>query len=559
MPASVYRERLKKAGESFRQSPQLRFGIYTLFLFFLAARLSDYANIDLMSYWRDGHGLMWFLSLFPTALLIHLFCFFKRVGGVLLFLWLLFIGAQIYVLRTMNFRISFGIISNFFETDTREAASFVTLPLLATVASALVGSLLFVWGMNRLRGEVRKPYYWLCGLLLLVSVGNAVLVPKEKKEAIGTVLWPFYNMGEIGDLIITYWWKERPLMQSLANLPSSAAPDSRFHALPGGLTVFFHFGETARADHWSLNGYARPTTPFAETAAKQGRLINFPRTLSYAAGTRLGAVGLLTPARLDKIMPEYGPFFDLYEKHGFDLRAFRSNQTADDQIYDSTLITFSKLFKGRTVFHSDTSDKLVPDVEAYLKKSEEQNRFLFYYGEGSHAPYYYGEKYARFLPDDMDKGNYGRTHKQAINRYDNSIYATDQFMREVTERLKDSCAIYIYTSDHGEYLGEKGRYSHGINTMCDREIRCVPFCVWISPAFEKARPELVARLKQNAATFPVISHDHLFHTILGLSGIESPVYEARWDLSSEEALPYTGKMPEDVPESYVFDSLSVEA
>lgn len=559
MPASVYMERLKKAGEWLRRSPRMRFVIYALFLFLLAARLSDYGNIDLMSYWRDGHGLMWFLSLFPTALLIHLFCFWRRGGGVLLFLWLLFIGAQIYVLRMMNFRISFGIISNFFETDTREAASFVTLPLLATVAITLVGSVLFVWGMNRLRGQVRKPYYWLCGLLLLVSVGNAVFVPKEKKEAVGTVLWPFHNMGEIGDLIITYWWKERPLMQSLANLPSTAAPESRLHTLPGGLTVFFHFGETARADHWSLNGYARSTTPFAEAAAKEGRLINFPKTLSYAAGTRLGAVGLLTPARLGKIMPEYGPFFDLYQKHGFDLRAFRSNQTADDQIYDSTLITFSKLFKGKTVFHPDTSDALVPHVESYLKESEEQNRFLFYYGEGSHAPYYYGEKYARFLPDDMDRGNYGRTHEEAINRYDNSIYATDQFMREVTERLKDTCAIYIYTSDHGEYLGEKGRYSHGINTMCDREIRCVPFCVWVSPAFEKARPELVARLRKNAATFPVISHDHLFHTILGLSGIESPVYEARWDLSSDEALPYTGKMPEDIPESYVFDSLGVGA
>lgn len=557
MPSFLNRKSLKKVWESIIQSRQARFVAYVLILFYVSMRLSDYGNIDLMSYWQEGHWGMLALSLPPTALLVHSFCLLRRWGVVPLFLWLVFMGAQVYVLRAMNFRISFGIISNIFETNIQEASPFLSWQVILGMGLALAGSFIFIFGMNWLKNGERRKYGVLWLVLLAGTAVNFAFVPNVS-NARGTALWPFRNMVEMTDLFTSYWFQERPLMQSLGNLPSTAEPDSSFSSIPGGVNVVFHFGETGRADHWSLNGYGRETTPFAESAAREGRLINFPRTLSYAAGTRLGAVGLLTPARLDRKFPEYGPFFDLYEKHGFDLRAFRSNQQADDQVFDSTLIVFSRLFKNRTTYNAGTADELLPDIGKYLEETQNPNRMIFYYGEGSHAPYCYNSRFARFLPDDMDTRHYGRTPKEAVNRYDNSIYATDQFIASVTEKLKGACSVYIYTADHGEYLGEHGRYSHGINTMCDPEIRWVPMFVWVSPEFERKCPEKVAQLRKNAASFPVVSHDYIFHTILGLSCISSPVYEARWDLSSPQALPYTGQMPEDISPSYVFDSLQGE-
>lgn len=531
-----------------------RFLLYLLILFAVSAALSDYGNIDLLSFWQGGHGVMLILSLFPTALLIHSFCLMRAWATPLLAGWLVFIAAQVHVLKVMNFRISFGIISNIFETDSKEASAFITPGVLWSVAGVIVASFLFLWFMGRLKrgNKYKSRLLWLA--LALASAANFLFVP-DRSGMRETALWPLCNIGEMARLTGTYWFQERPLMQSLRDLPSPAAPDSSHDSFPEGITVFFHLGETARADHWTLNGYERNTTPFAQSAQKAGRLIYYPRTLSFAAGTRLGVVGLLTPATLEKPFPALGPFFDLYQKHGFDLKAFRSNQKADDQIYDSTLITLTRIFRDKTDYNAGTSDKIVPAIRDYLQTPGKPNRLIFYYGEGSHAPYYYAPQYARFLPDDMDTLHYGNTPAQMINRYDNSLYATDQFIARVTDLLKDKCAVYIYTADHGEYLGEHGRYSHGINTMCDPEIRWVPFFVWMSPAFEKVRPDLAEALRENAKRLPVVSHDYVFHTTLGVSGFHSRVIQPGLDLSSPEAKPHTGKLPEDISPDYVFDSL----
>lgn len=553
---SILTEKAQAILNKFRNTPSLRFLFYIVFLALVSLRVSDYANIDLKYFWQKGHFFMLFLSAFPTALLIHSFCLIRWAGGFLLGVWLLFVGIQLYVLELFNYRISFGIISLAFETDAAEASTFFTPTVIAIFIAIIVASLIFVWGMNKLRKGARMQSWGLWLILVLMTGANALFAPSLPSVR-ETVTWPFGNMIEIGKITGTYWFQERPLMQSLKNLESATSVESQFTPSPeaDGLTVFFHFGETARADHWTLNGYPRQTTPFAEEEHKNGNLVYFPKTLSFAAGTRLSCVGMLTPAKLADSFPKYGPFFDLFKKHGFSLHAFRSNQKADDQLYDSSLISLTKIFKSATTYEAGTSDKVVPPIKDYLSREKSPYRLLFYYGEGSHAPYLYDPKFARFLPDNMAPLDFGSTPEQLINRYDNSLYATDQFIKNVIDSLRDKCAVYVYASDHGEYLGEFGNYSHGNNLMCHPEMRYIPFFIWLSPPFQKAYPELTARLKANAARLPVVSHDYIFHTILSISSIKTPLIESELDLTSPQALPHQGKLPEDISEEFVFDSL----
>ncbi|HBC33290.1 MAG TPA: phosphoethanolamine transferase, partial [Marinobacter adhaerens] len=53
--------------------------------------------------------------------------------------------------------------------------------------------------------------------------------------------------------------------------------------------VVFVLGETARADHFGLNGYQRDTTPELSKLARQsgGTLVNFPRVSSCGTATAL--------------------------------------------------------------------------------------------------------------------------------------------------------------------------------------------------------------------------------------------------------------------------------
>ena len=81
-----------------------------------------------------------------------------------------------------------------------------------------------------------------------------------------------------------------------------------------------------------------------------------------------------------------------------------------------------------------------------------------------------------------------------------------------------SKAVLIYSSDHGESLGEDGVLFHGIGENVPHHKR-VPFLVWYSDAYAAAFPDQVAALRRHAGT--PVSHDHLYHTLIGLGGIRS--------------------------------------
>jgi lipid A ethanolaminephosphotransferase len=84
-------------------------------------------------------------------------------------------------------------------------------------------------------------------------------------------------------------------------------------------------------------------------------------------------------------------------------------------------------------------------------------------------------------------------------------------------------------SDHGESLGENNMYLHGMPwAVAPREQKHVPMLVWLPPQTEAAlgvRADCL-RAQQDAA----LTHDVLFHTVLGFVGVTSAEYRAPLDL-----------------------------
>ena len=57
----------------------------------------------------------------------------------------------------------------------------------------------------------------------------------------------------------------------------------------------------------------------------------------------------------------------------------------------------------------------------------------------------------------------------------------------------------------------------------------VPFVVWLSPGFRQSQG-LDARCLASHAAQEAISHDYLFHTLLGVFGVQTRVYDRALDL-----------------------------
>jgi lipid A ethanolaminephosphotransferase len=109
-----------------------------------------------------------------------------------------------------------------------------------------------------------------------------------------------------------------------------------------------------------------------------------------------------------------------------------------------------------------------------------------------------------------------------VNAYDNSVLYADQFVAQTVKWLQAQSrpTALMYLSDHGESLGEKGLYLHGMPyRMAPREQTNVPMLAWLSKPMQQQRGWRMACL-QDQADKP-LSHDNLFHSMLDLSQVST--------------------------------------
>jgi lipid A ethanolaminephosphotransferase len=155
---------------------------------------------------------------------------------------------------------------------------------------------------------------------------------------------------------------------------------------------------------------------------------------------------------------------------------------------------------------------------------------------GSHGPAYFKRvppEFKKFQPECLTNNLSECTREQITNSYDNTLLYTDQLLASSVKWLKarenTARSAMIYVSDHGESLGEKGIYLHGLPyAIAPDEQKQIPWINWFSPEFVAAQKLDVACLQKNAGQR--ITHDHLFHSVLGLLDIKTALHQPKLDV-----------------------------
>ena len=95
---------------------------------------------------------------------------------------------------------------------------------------------------------------------------------------------------------------------------------------------------------------------------------------------------------------------------------------------------------------------------------------------------------------------------------------------------KNKNALFMFVSDHGESLGEGGRFLHGHED--GPENWKVPMFWWASDSFIAANPERWEALTQKQSLH--VSQDYIFHSILDCAGVTSFVINPSLSLCHKE-------------------------
>ena len=154
---------------------------------------------------------------------------------------------------------------------------------------------------------------------------------------------------------------------------------------------------------------------------------------------------------------------------------------------------------------------------------------------GSHGPAYSKRSPAshkRFVPECETNLLQQCERQSVLNAYDNSIAYTDHFLARTIAWLDthqgEHAPALLYLSDHGESLGENNLYLHGMPyAIAPQEQTHVPMVFWTSPGLATGNRLDTACLRQRLDT--PLSHDNLFHTVLGLLQVQSTVYHPAQD------------------------------
>ena len=153
-------------------------------------------------------------------------------------------------------------------------------------------------------------------------------------------------------------------------------------------------------------------------------------------------------------------------------------------------------------------------------ESKKDKILLVLHTSTSHGPTYYKKyppQFNKFTPvcENVELGKC--TQQELINAYDNTIVYTDFILSSLIGELKSLeqyNSTMFYVSDHGESLGEKNLYMHGVPaSIAPKEQLEIPFIVWLS--------DDAKTLKNNQ----VLHQHNVFHSILDFLGIESPIYD----------------------------------
>jgi lipid A ethanolaminephosphotransferase len=155
---------------------------------------------------------------------------------------------------------------------------------------------------------------------------------------------------------------------------------------------------------------------------------------------------------------------------------------------------------------------------------------------GNHGPAYfrrYPPEMKRFTPACESNELRDCTPAQIVNAYDNAILYTDRVLADtiafLTTRQERFDVALVYASDHGESLGERGLYLHGLPyVIAPSEQLEVPMLWWLpAPAAQALGVDLACLRRKTADK---ASQDNLYHSTLGLLRVQTPRYRQRLDL-----------------------------
>jgi lipid A ethanolaminephosphotransferase len=470
---------------------------------------------------------------------------FRFIAKPVLIALVLIAASASYFIAAYGIVIDKAMIQNVFETDTREALELFSWKMVLTVgllgllpsfliARANVGFPQGVKGLLKRLGIAGGSL--LVAVLLLVLFFKSLAPTVREHRELRFLLTPTNTIQAVHGYLRGKW--STPVV--IAPLGRDAMKGQTWVGQTRRTVTILVVGETARAKNFSLNGYQRNTNPLL---ARQAGLINFSQVSSCGTATAVSVPCVFSALGREhysetKAFSQEG-LLDVLAHAGFEVRWRDNNSGCKGVCARVGFEDLSQAKPGDPFCAGDEcyDERLLAGLPELIRKST-GNLVVVLHQKGSHGPAYsrrYPAGFGRFGPV-CNTNEFEKCSRESIEAaYDNTILYTDYFLSKTIDLLRQTASnegidtAMLYFSDHGESLGENNMYLHGAPYMfAPSEQTHVPMMLWMSDGFSSRfhidRTCLAARRDQP------MSHDNVFHSVLGMLDVNTAVLNPKLDL-----------------------------
>lgn len=455
---------------------------------------------------------------------------------------LLSAAAVNYFMETYGVVIDRTMVQNLFETDTAEAADLISSGLLVhlLLKGLLPAALVMLIPVKHTTLKAQLGAQGISLLCALTLIGlNAAALNKDYASL-------FRNHREIRNLAVPsnyLYYTSRYLSGAYEQVQhdfqvlgtdAALSTATNVNNKPDLLVVVL--GETARSQNFSLNGYSADTNP----ELSQRPVVSFRDVESCGTSTAVSVPCMFSLMTRDNYKDDLARYqsnvLDVLQQAGVRL-LWRDNNSGCKGVCERIPNESAQQFNPeRDCSHEECYDtQMLNGLQDWLANNQAATVIVLHQ-KGSHGPAYYKrvpDEFEFFTPTCSSNELQSCSREEITHAYDNSIRYTDHFVSQVIDFLQQQSNDYntamLYISDHGESLGENNVYLHGMPwILAPDEQKKVPLISWLSDEYQQAH-QLSAPCLQTQKDKP-LSHDYLTHSIMGLMGVSTEVYDPSLDL-----------------------------
>jgi len=519
-----------------------------------------------LQFWHQAIAAMWHPAAGAALFLVSLFVVVVCLQALLLALVPMRVGLRVaasalFVVAAASsyFASAYGaimnqdMIRNAIETDPAEVGGLMNFDLFAHVLLLGVLPAVLVWRVtlpsSPWRAQLRQRLVFIgsvlavCAVALFSCSANYAVFFRAHK----TVRYALSPAAPVVSFVGLLAEKEKrdpraPLIDPAGNVQRTAAVSDK------PLVLFLVVGETARAANFQLGGYQRATNPELSGRAD---VVYFDHATSCGTSTAISVPCIFSHLPRERFDVEqadrYTNLLDSVVKAGF-ATEWRDNNAGCKGVCARVV---QVAYPGKSdPAHCPNSycydEVMLTDLAARLQTLT-QDTVVVFHTIGSHGPAYaerYPPQFEVFKPACRSNELQRCTAQEVVNAYDNSILYTDHVLAKQIDLLQANASRFdsmlLYASDHGESLGEQGIYLHGLPySFAPRVQKEVPMLLWASRGYVERTGLSLNCVK--ARSHNAVSHDNLYHTVLGALAVHNAVYDPRMDILAQcrSALPQT--------------------